>query len=124
MKVSFDVSRAAPGFTDGVLPGSCPTRTVLDHVTSKWGVLVILALSQGTRRWSELRRVVEGISEKMLASTLRTLERDGFIARESFPVIPPRVEYSLTPRGRELADRLLPLMDWIADNADDILMVG
>jgi DNA-binding HxlR family transcriptional regulator len=121
VKVSFEVSRVAPGFTDGVLPGSCPTRTVLDHVTSKWGVLVILALSQGTRRWSELRRVVEGISEKMLASTLRTLERDGFIARESFAVIPPRVEYSLTQRGRDLADRLLPLMDWIADNADDIL---
>lgn len=122
MRVSFDVSRAAPGFTDGVLPEACPTRVVLDHVTSKWGVLVLLALTQGTHRWGELRRVVEGVSEKMLASTLRTLERDGFVNRESFPVIPPKVEYSLTPRGRELADRLLPLMDWIADNADAILV--
>jgi len=121
MKVSFDISRDAPGFDNGILPGACASRTVLDHVTSKWGVLVIIALSQGTRRWSELRRIVDGISEKMLASTLRTLEADGFIARESFPVIPPRVEYSLTDRGRSLADRLLPLMDWIADNADDIL---
>ena len=121
MKVSFDVSRTAPGFTGGILPEACPTRVVLDHVTSKWGVLVLLALTQGTHRWGELRRVVEGVSEKMLASTLRTLERDGFVNRESFPVIPPKVEYSLTPRGRELAERLLPLMDWIADNADAIL---
>jgi DNA-binding HxlR family transcriptional regulator len=94
---------------------------VLDHVTSKWGVLVIVALSEQTLRWGELRRVVEGVSEKMLAQTLRTLESDGFVLRDAHPVIPPRVEYSLTPRGRELAARLLPLMDWIADNADAIL---
>lgn len=109
------------GFTDGVLPANCPSRTVLDHVTSKWGVLVIIALSQETLRWGELRRVVEGISEKMLAQTLRTLEADGFIHREAQPTIPPRVDYSLTPRGHALGERLLPLMDWIADNADEIL---
>jgi DNA-binding HxlR family transcriptional regulator len=60
------------GFTAGVLPANCPTRTVLDHVTSKWGVLVLIALSQQSLRWGELRRTIEGISEKMLASTLRT----------------------------------------------------
>ena len=109
------------GFTAGVLPANCPSRTVLDHVTSKWGVLVLIALSQDTHRWGELRRVVEGISEKMLAQTLRTLEADGFIHRDAQPTIPPRVDYSLTERGRELADRLLPLMDWIAGNADAIL---
>jgi DNA-binding HxlR family transcriptional regulator len=121
MKVSFDVSRQAPGFTDGILPRACSTRVVLDHVTSKWGVLVLLALAQGTLRWGELRRTVEGISEKMLASTLRTLERDGFVSRDAHPVIPPRVDYALTDRGRALTDRLQPLMDWIADHADEIV---
>ena len=109
------------GFTMGILPANCPSRTVLDHVTSKWGVLVIIALSERDLRWGELRRVVEGVSEKMLAQTLRTLEADGFVNRDAQPTIPPRVDYSLTERGRELAERLLPLMDWIADNADAIL---
>ena len=109
------------GFTEGILPANCPSRTVLDHVTSKWGVLVIIALSQDDLRWGELRRTIEGISEKMLASTLRTLEADGLVNREAQPTIPPRVDYSLTPLGRELAERLLPLMGWIADNAADIV---
>ena len=109
------------GFTDGILPANCPTRTVLDHVTSKWGVLVIIALSQQGLRWGELRRTIEGISEKMLASTLRTLEADGLVLREAQATIPPRVDYSLTDRGRELADRMLPLMDWIAENAAAIV---
>jgi DNA-binding HxlR family transcriptional regulator len=121
MEVSTVVPRSLHGFTDGVLPSNCPTRTVLDHVTSKWGVLVIVALTDETLRWGELRRVVQGISEKMLAQTLRTLETDGFVHRDAKPVIPPRVDYSLTDRGRELSDRLLPLMDWIAGNATAIL---
>jgi len=121
MDVSFAISRVRPGITDGVYPAACPTRTVLDHVTSKWGVLVLLALSDSSLRWGELRRTVEGISEKMLASTLRTLEADGFVHRAAQATIPPRVDYSLTPLGTELAERLLPLMDWIADNADDIV---
>jgi DNA-binding HxlR family transcriptional regulator len=121
MKVSFDLSRDEPGATDGLYPANCPTRVVLDHVTSKWGVLVLLSLAHQTLRWGELRRQIEGISEKMLASTLRTLEGDGLVHRESYPEVPPRVEYSLTPLGRELAERMLPLMDWIHDNADAIV---
>lgn len=109
------------GFTDGVLPSACPSRVVLDHVTSKWGVLVLVALSQNSLRWGELRRTVEGVSEKMLAQTLRTLEADGFVLRVAQPSIPPRVDYSLTERGDELAERLLPLMDWIAGNAEHIV---
>ena len=120
MLVSFDVSRPRPGASDGVYPAQCATRTVLNHVTSKWGVLVILALEQQTLRWGELRRSIEGISEKMLASTLRTLEADGFVNRHAQATIPPRVDYELSPRGHELALRLMPLMDWIADNADEI----
>ena len=121
MNVSAASALNTHGFTAGVLPSNCPSRTVLDHVTSKWGVLVLVALSQETLRWGELRRTIEGISEKMLASTLRTLEADGFVHREAQATIPPRVDYSLTDRGHELAQRLLPLMDWIADNAAEIL---
>ena len=80
----------------------CPTRVVLDHIMSKWGVLVLLALTDGTHRWGELRREVQGISEKMLASTLRTLEADGLVVRESYPEVPPRVEYALTAKGKAL----------------------
>lgn len=107
--------------TDGVLPAQCPSRVVLDHVTSKWGVLVLVALSEESLRWGELRRVVEGISEKMLAQTLRVLVADGFVSRDARPTIPPRVDYALTERGQELTARLLPLMDWITANAEAIL---
>lgn len=106
---------------DGVLPASCPSRVVLDHISSRWGVLVLVALAERGQRWGELRRTVEGISEKMLASTLRTLEQDGLVHREAQPTIPPRVDYSLTPLGEELAAVLLPLVGWVARNAPRIV---
>jgi DNA-binding HxlR family transcriptional regulator len=121
MDVSFAVTRERPGYTVGKYPADCPTRIVLNHVTSRWGVLVLMALERGTLRWGELRREVEGISEKMLASTLRTFEADGIVRRDAQPTVPPRVDYTLTARGHEIADRLLPLMDWIHDNADEIV---
>ena len=132
MEVSHEVSgsKAVATALDGlrrtqpgeVFAAACPSRVVLDHVTSKWGVLILLALSDGTLlRWSELRRRIEGVSEKMLAQTLRTLETDGLVARDAKPVVPPYVEYSLTPLGTELAQRLLPLMDWIVDHAPAIV---
>jgi DNA-binding HxlR family transcriptional regulator len=108
-------------FPDGVVPSGCPSRIVLDHVTSKWGLLVLVVLSGETLRWGELRRRAQGVSEKMLAQTLRTLERDGLVHRDAQPVIPPRVDYSLTGRGRELTAHLLPLMEWTVRNAEDIL---
>ena len=97
----------------GAFEPDCPTRVLLDHITSRWGVLILVALSSGTMRWGELRRWARGISEKMLAQTLRTLEADGLVLREQRPVVPPHVDYSLTDRGRELAALLLPLMEWI-----------
>ncbi|MFB9955259.1 winged helix-turn-helix transcriptional regulator [Cellulomonas denverensis] len=106
---------------DGVLLASCPSRVVLDHISSRWGVLVLVALAERGQRWGELRRTVEGISEKMLASTLRTLEQDGLVHREAQPTIPPRVDYSLTPLGEELAGVLLPLVGWVARNAPRIV---
>ncbi|MDQ0870673.1 DNA-binding HxlR family transcriptional regulator [Arthrobacter sp. V1I9] len=126
MKVSTagTTDHAAPlpaALADGVFPAGCPSRTVLDHITSKWGVLILLALSEGEQRWSELRRRAQGISEKMLAQTLKTLERDGLVTRTAQPVIPPRVDYSLTKRGYELSALLVPLVAWAFENADDIV---
>ena len=119
MTVSQNLRRHFP---DGVFAAGCPSRVVLDHVSSKWGTLVLLALAEGEAlRWSELRRRAQGVSEKMLAQTLRTLEADGLVDRDARPVVPPHVEYSLTPRGQELSDRLVPLMDWIAEHAPSIL---
>jgi DNA-binding HxlR family transcriptional regulator len=119
MTVSFAQIRAS---RDRIFDEGCGTRVVLDHIMSKWGVLVLSALSDGTLRWGELRRQVDGISEKMLASTLRTLAADGLVHRESFPSVPPHVEYSLTPLGRDLMERMLPLVAWVADHAEG--MVG
>ncbi|MEW2413438.1 helix-turn-helix domain-containing protein [Streptomyces sp. NPDC046866] len=90
----------------------CPSRGVLEHVTSRWGVLVLAALKERSYRFSELRREVGGVSEKMLAQTLQTLERDGFLLRDAKPVIPPRVDYSLTALGREAAEQVWALARW------------
>ncbi len=100
----------------------CPSRGVLDHVTSRWGVLVLVALLEGTHRFSSLRRKVAGVSEKMLSQTLQALEQDGFVLREAYPVIPPRVDYSLTPMGREVATRVEELAEWIEENLPRIMV--
>jgi len=121
MEVSTGLSPSAIEGADGIFPAGCPSRTVLDHVSSKWGVLILVALWKGPQRWSELRRRAEGISEKMLAQTLKTLEGDGFLRRDAQPVIPPRVDYSLTDRGRGLVAVLLPLVTWIAEHAGEIV---
>jgi DNA-binding HxlR family transcriptional regulator len=122
MKVSAGLASLRQRFPDGTFPAGCPSRVLLDHVTSKWGVLVLVALAEGPQRWSQLRRCAEGVSEKMLAQTLKTLERDGFVRREAQPVIPPRVDYSLTARGQELVELLVPLMAWVVENADEIVV--
>lgn len=109
-------------FPDGVFPAACPSRTLLDHVTSKWGLLVLLALGEEEPlRWSQLRLRAQGVSEKMLSQTLRTLEADGLVVREAKPVVPPHVEYSLTDQGREASDLLRPLMAWMLANADELV---
>jgi DNA-binding HxlR family transcriptional regulator len=96
-----------------LLAAACPSREVLKHVTSRWGVLVLMALEGGTRRFSELRRMIGGVSERMLAQTLQWLEGDGLVDRVAYEVVPPHVEYSLTPLGREAAERVRALADWI-----------
>jgi DNA-binding HxlR family transcriptional regulator len=99
----------------------CPSRDVLKHVTSRWGVLVLVALLGGTHRFSDLRRKVGGVSEKMLAQTLQWLEGDGFVLRTAFPVVPPHVEYSLTPLGLEVGQRVEALADWIEGNLPAVM---
>lgn len=105
-----------------VLSDKCPSRRVLSHVTSRWGVLVLLALKDGgSHRYSALRRHINGISEKMLAQTLHQLESNGFILRTAFPVVPPHVEYTLTELGKGVTAQVSALAEWIEDNIHDIV---
>jgi len=101
----------------------CPSRSVLDHVTSRWGLLVLLVLLDGKHRFSELARRIGGVSEKMLAQTLQALEADGMLLRTVYPTIPPKVEYSLTPLGGEAALHIKTLTDWVEDHISEVLEV-
>ena len=103
-----------------LLAEACPSREVLKHVTSRWGVLVFVALRDGPRRFAALRRRIGGVSDKMLAQTLRTLADDGFVARTVHDDTPVRVEYALTPLGESLAERLVALTDWIEEHVAEV----
>jgi DNA-binding HxlR family transcriptional regulator len=100
--------------TATVYSGACPARALLDRIANKWTTLIIGILGNAGApvRFSELRHSIKGISQKMLTQTLRDLERDGLVVREIYAVVPPRVEYSLTPLGRTLEDPLRSLSDW------------
>lgn len=91
----------------------CPSRVVLRHLTSQWGVLVLIALLPGTQRFSELRRKIGGVSERMLAQTLQWLEADGIVDRKSYGTVPPHVEYTLTPLGIEVGEKVRDLAEWV-----------
>ena len=121
----YPVSGAA-SLTERVTRGDvfqlgCPSRDIMRHVTSRWGVLVLIALQGGVHRFSELRRKVSGVSERMLAQTLQWLEADGLVDRRSFPVVPPHVEYRLTPLGDEAAEKVASLADWIEERLPQLL---
>jgi DNA-binding HxlR family transcriptional regulator len=124
VREKFPADEAMPAGRPGPAPNvnraECPSRGVLEHVTSRWGVLVLAALRERSYRFSELRRQVGGVSEKMLAQTLQTLERDGFVHRSAKPVIPPRVDYSLTTMGREVAEQVWGLTRWVEGRLDDV----
>ncbi len=107
------------------LPGTgdtheCPIRNVLDHIGDQWSLLVLLTLAQGTHRFTELQRAIGDISKRMLAETLRKLERDGYVSRKVYPAVPPKVEYRLRPLGESLAAQLKPLVKWANKNHDDV----
>ena len=101
-------------------PSTCRAREVLQRVGDKWSVLVIDLLGHETRRFTELHRAVDGITARMLTVTLRGLERDGIVTRTIHPVIPPRVDYSLTPMGRTLLDTIGQLVAWTDSHLPEI----
>jgi DNA-binding HxlR family transcriptional regulator len=100
---------------------NCRSREVLVHLTGKWNVLLLIALRDGTMRFAELRRKVNGVSERMLAKSLQQLERHHLLVRRSYPVVPPHVDYTLTPLGMEAADRIGGLTDWIEENVHALI---
>ena len=104
-----------------VLSNECPAREIMEHLTAKWSVLVLRCLVDGVHRFSELKQRIEGISEKMLSQTLKTLEKDGFILRTVYPVVPPKVEYQLTFMGSQAANKMNDLVGWIECNLAEIL---
>jgi DNA-binding HxlR family transcriptional regulator len=101
--------------------GNCPTRQILDRIADKWTTLLIGMLAQHERlRFSELKRMIGGISQKMLTQTLRDMERDGLVKRTMYPEIPPRVEYALTPLGKTLCGPIAALTQWAHDHIDEV----
>jgi DNA-binding HxlR family transcriptional regulator len=106
--------------TYDVMSAACPTRQVIDRIADKWTLLVLVALQSGTLRFSELRREVEGVSQKMLTQTLRGLERDGMVEREVIATVPVTVRYSLTPLGNSLAEAAAGIRAWAYENMSAI----
>lgn len=126
MPTPTPLSTSLPSLSDRMHRGevfatACPSREVLRHVTSQWGVLILVALLSGTYRFSDLRRKVAGVSEKMLAQTLQALEHDGFVIRTAYPVVPPHVQYHLSDMGQEVARKVEVLVDWIEMALPDVL---
>jgi DNA-binding HxlR family transcriptional regulator len=103
-----------------VLAEACPTRQVINRIGDRWSLLVLYALEDRELRFQELRRRVEGISQKMLTHTLRALERDGLVHREAWPTVPPKVQYRLTPLGRSLSGHIAAIRIWAYGHMDEI----
>jgi DNA-binding HxlR family transcriptional regulator len=103
-----------------VFTHDCPTQQVLDIICNKWSVIVLYCLAYGTKRYNQLQRQIEGISQKMLTQTLRNLERHGIVERKVYPAVPPRVEYSLTPLGETLIEPLGCLAEWAQTHISDV----
>jgi DNA-binding HxlR family transcriptional regulator len=103
-----------------VMAAACPTRQVVGRIGDRWTLLVLYALGRGTLRFSALRDEVEGVSQKMLTQTLRALERDGLVERHVYPVVPPKVEYTLTPLGAGLAKEIAGIRTWAYAHMDEI----
>ncbi|MGE0282773.1 MAG: winged helix-turn-helix transcriptional regulator [Rhizobiaceae bacterium] len=100
---------------------NCPTRMVLDHIADKWTALILWKLTNRPIRFNQLRRDIEGISQKVLSQTLKQLERDGLINRQAFATVPVTVEYSVTPLGHTLAEKMAGISLWAQDNIDQVL---
>ncbi|MEK7949915.1 winged helix-turn-helix transcriptional regulator [Luteolibacter soli] len=108
-----------------VAPGSdlackCPVRDVLDRIGDRWSLLVLLVIAPKTLRFTEVKRAIGDISQRMLSQTLRTLEKDGYVLRTVYPTVPPKVEYCLTDLGRSLLARIDPLVEWANAHHDQV----
>ncbi|SEN07144.1 winged helix-turn-helix transcriptional regulator [Nonomuraea pusilla] len=124
-----DGTSKAPGYCTGTeddqarqwdARADCDVRHILDRIADKWSLLVIALLDRRTMRFSELRRAVDGVSQRMLTVTLRQLERDGLVRRTVYPVVPPRVEYALTPLGISLHEVIKSLVIWTEEHQQEI----
>jgi len=113
-------TQSEPVYLGNPYRADCPTRRVLDRIGDRWTVLVVGILGEGDARFSQLRRRVEGVSQKMLTQTLRALERDGLVRRTVFPEVPVRVEYALTEAGRTLLEPLRALQEWSIEHLGDV----
>ncbi|MBQ1016847.1 helix-turn-helix transcriptional regulator [Micromonospora sp. D93] len=114
------VTTQAAAFRGDPYHADCPTRRILDRIGDRWTVLVVSVLGDGDARFSELRRRIEGVSQKMLTQTLRGLERDGLVRRTVHPEVPVRVEYALTEAGRTLLEPLRALQQWSIEHLGDV----
>jgi DNA-binding HxlR family transcriptional regulator len=103
-----------------VFNAKCGSQQVLDLIADRWTALVIYALAKGTQRYSELQRTIGGVSQKMLTQTLRNLERNGLVRRQVYPVVPPKVEYTLTPLGQTLIEPLRAVCKWAEEHLQDM----
>jgi DNA-binding HxlR family transcriptional regulator len=101
-------------------PAACRGREILDRVGDKWSLYVIFQLGAGTKRFTQLKGDIDGISQRMLTVTLRGLERDGIVSRTMYPVMPPRVDYTLTKLGRTLLDSVSTLIGWAEGHLEEI----
>lgn len=99
-----------------ILDQTNPSRETLNLIADKWVVLVVFALRDGEKRFAQLHRAIEGVTQKMLIQTLRNMERDGLISRKIYPVVPPKVEYRLSPLGQSLKPLLIAISDWSEAN--------
>ncbi|MEU9109811.1 helix-turn-helix domain-containing protein [Streptomyces xanthophaeus] len=106
------MSHRHTGVPEAVMDEACPVTEVIDHVSGKWSIGILIAAAQGPVRFTELERTINGISRRMLTLNLRKLERDGLLVRTVYPTVPPKVEYSLTPIARELHASLAGLVGW------------
>jgi DNA-binding HxlR family transcriptional regulator len=114
MKTAEQAQTLLQGWDRGnVFAPDCPSRPIVQHLTSRWGTLVMVALATGPHRFAELRRKVGGVSERMLSQTLKELEADGLVLRTAHPVVPPHVDYELTPLGHEAAGHVVALVGWV-----------
>ncbi len=119
-KIGLPASRREAFEKLGFTPANCPVRDIMDHISGKWCMLMMLELADGPQRFGAIRRRVPDISQRMLTQTLRDLQRDGYVCRTVYPTQPPAVEYSLTELGQSFMTPLVALVDWASRNHDRI----